>query len=49
MAVFPVSSEAPIQAVPYVAPEGKFVHYEGSPFELYQPYHSNPITLTTNH
>jgi excinuclease ABC subunit B len=38
MAVFPVSSEAPIQAVPYVAPEGKFVHYEGSPFELYQPY-----------
>ena len=38
MAVFPVSSEAPIEAVPYVAPEGKFVHYEGSPFELYQPY-----------
>jgi len=38
MAVFPVSSEAPIQAVPYVAPEGKFVQYEGSPFELYQPY-----------
>jgi len=38
MAVFPVSSEAPIQAVPFVAPEGKFVHYEGSPFELYQPY-----------
>ena len=23
---------------PYVAPEGKFVHFEGSPFELYQPY-----------
>ena len=38
MAVFPVSSEAPIEVVPYVAPEGKFVHYEGSPFELYQPY-----------
>ena len=38
MAVFPVSSETPIEAVPYVAPEGKFVHYEGSPFELYQPY-----------
>ena len=38
MAVFQVSSEAPIEAVPYVAPEGKFVHYEGSPFELYQPY-----------
>jgi len=38
MAVFPVSSEAPIEAVPYVAPEGKFMHYEGSPFELYQPY-----------
>ena len=38
MAVFPVSTETPIEAVPYVAPEGKFVHYEGSPFELYQPY-----------
>ena len=38
MAVFPVSSEAPIEAVPYVAPKGQFVHYEGSPFELYQPY-----------
>jgi excinuclease ABC subunit B len=38
MAVFTVSSEAPIEAVPYVAPEGQFVHYEGSPFELYQPY-----------
>ncbi len=38
MAVFPVSSEAPIEVVPYVAPVGKFVHYEGSPFELYQPY-----------
>lgn len=38
MAVFPVSTEAPIEAVPYTAPEGKFVHYEGSPFELYQPY-----------
>ena len=38
MAVFPVSTEAPIEAVPYIAPEGKFVHYERSPFELYQPY-----------
>ena len=38
MAVFPVSTETPIEAVPYVAPEGQFVHYEGSPFELYQPY-----------
>jgi excinuclease ABC subunit B len=38
MAVSPVSTEAPIEAVPYIAPEGKFVHYEGSPFELYQPY-----------
>ena len=38
MAVFPVSTETPIDAVPYVAPEGQFVHYEGSPFELYQPY-----------
>lgn len=38
MAVFPVSTEAPIEAVPYIAPEGKFVYYEGSPFELYQPY-----------
>ena len=38
MAVFPVSSEAPIEVVPYIAPLGKFVHYEGSPFELYQPY-----------
>ena len=38
MAVFPVSTETPIEAVPYVAPEGQFVHYQGSPFELYQPY-----------
>ena len=38
MAVFPVSTKTPIEAVPYVAPEGQFVHYEGSPFELYQPY-----------
>jgi len=38
MAVFPVSTETLIEAVPYVAPEGQFVHYEGSPFELYQPY-----------
>jgi excinuclease ABC subunit B len=38
MAVFPVSTETSIEAVPYVAPEGQFVHYEGSPFELYQPY-----------
>jgi excinuclease ABC subunit B len=38
MAVFPVSTETPIEAVPYVAPEGQFVYYEGSPFELYQPY-----------
>ncbi len=38
MAVLPVTSEAAIEAVPFVAPEGKFVHYEGSPFELYQPY-----------
>jgi excinuclease ABC subunit B len=38
MAVLPVTSEASIEAVPFVAPEGKFVHYEGSPFELYQPY-----------
>ena len=38
MAVFPVSPDTPIEAVPYVAPEGQFVHYEGSPFELYQPY-----------
>ncbi len=38
MAVFPVTPEASLEAVPFVAPEGKFVHYEGSPFELYQPY-----------
>ena len=38
MAVLPVTSEASIEAVPFVAPEGTFVHYEGSPFELYQPY-----------
>jgi excinuclease ABC subunit B len=38
MAVTPDSFEPILEAVPYVAPEGKFVHYEGSPFELYQPY-----------
>jgi len=38
MAVFPITPEAAIEAVPFVAPEGQFVHYEGSPFELYQPY-----------
>ena len=38
MAVPPAQSEVAIEAVPFVAPEGKFVHYEGSPFELYQPY-----------
>ena len=38
MAVSPDSFEPVLEAVPYVAPEGKFVHYEGSPFELYQPY-----------
>jgi excinuclease ABC subunit B len=38
MAVTPDSFEPILEAVPYVAPEGQFVHYEGSPFELYQPY-----------
>jgi excinuclease ABC subunit B len=38
MAVLPDSFEPVLEAVPYVAPEGKFVQYEGSPFELYQPY-----------
>ena len=38
MAVTPNSFEPVLEVVPYVAPEGKFVHYEGSPFELYQPY-----------
>jgi len=38
MAVAPDSFEPVLEAVPYVAPEGKFVQYEGSPFELYQPY-----------
>ena len=38
MAVSPVPIEVAIEAVPFVAPEGTFVHYEGSPFELYQPY-----------
>ncbi|WP_090131509.1 excinuclease ABC subunit UvrB [Limnohabitans sp. Rim11] len=38
MAVAPDSFEPILEAVPYVAPEGKFVQYEGSPFELYQPY-----------
>jgi excinuclease ABC subunit B len=37
MAVTPNSFEPVLEVVPYVAPEGKFVHYEGSPFELYQP------------
>ena len=38
MAVSPDSFEPVLEAVPQVAAEGKFVHYEGSPFELYQPY-----------
>jgi excinuclease ABC subunit B len=38
MAVTPDSFEPVLEAVPYVAPDGKFVQYEGSPFELYQPY-----------
>ena len=38
MAVSPDSFEPVLEAVPFVAPDGKFVHYEGSPFELYQPY-----------
>ncbi|NDD01664.1 MAG: excinuclease ABC subunit UvrB [Betaproteobacteria bacterium] len=38
MAVSPDSFEPALEAVPQVAAEGKFVHYEGSPFELYQPY-----------
>ena len=38
MAVSPDSFVPVLEAVPHVAPEGKFVHYEGSPFELYQPY-----------
>ena len=38
MAVSPDSFEPVLEAVPRVAAEGKFVHYEGSPFELYQPY-----------
>ena len=38
MAVSPITSDAVIESVPFVAPEGQFVHYEGSPFELYQPY-----------
>ena len=38
MAVAPDSFEPVLEAVPYEAPEGKFVQYEGSPFELYQPY-----------
>ena len=38
MAVSPDSFEPVLEAVPHVVPEGKFVHYEGSPFELYQPY-----------
>ena len=38
MAVFPVNPEVVLESVPFVAPEGRFVQYEGSPFELYQPY-----------
>jgi len=38
MAVSPITSDTVIEPVPYVAPEGQFVHYEGSLFELYQPY-----------
>ena len=38
MAVLPVTPEVVIESVPFVAPEGRFVQYEGSPFELYQPY-----------
>jgi excinuclease ABC subunit B len=38
MAVAPDSFEPVLEAVPFVAPEGKFVQYEGSPFELFQPY-----------
>ncbi|MFM8919794.1 MAG: excinuclease ABC subunit UvrB [Limnohabitans sp.] len=38
MAVSPDYFEPVLEAVPQVAAEGKFVHYEGSPFELYQPY-----------
>ena len=38
MAVLPVTSEVVLESVPFVAPEGRFVQYEGSPFELYQPY-----------
>ena len=38
MAVLPVTPEVVLESVPFVAPEGRFVQYEGSPFELYQPY-----------
>ncbi len=38
MAVLPVTPEIVLESVPFVAPEGRFVQYEGSPFELYQPY-----------
>ena len=38
MSVTPITSDAVLEPVPFVAPEGQFVHYEGSPFELYQPY-----------
>ena len=38
MAVLPVTSEVVLESVPFVAPEGRFVQYDGSPFELYQPY-----------
>ena len=38
MAVLHVTPEVVIESVPFVAPEGRFVQYEGSPFELYQPY-----------
>ena len=38
MAVLPVTPEVVLESVPFVAPEWRFVQYEGSPFELYQPY-----------
>ncbi len=38
MAVLPVTPEVVLESVPFVAPEGRFVQYAGSPFELYQPY-----------
>jgi excinuclease ABC subunit B len=38
MAVSPITPDTVIEPVPFIAPEGRFVNYEGSPFELYQPY-----------